>query len=154
MADNVVANSVGTDNRRIIRAFGQEAHVLVSSEETGDAFCVLRVFASAGNATPPHLHRTTDETFLIESGEIEVNLGGKLLRGRKGDVIYLPKGIPHGPRAMGNENLTVVVVCVPGGFDRFLAACAEEFKKGEPEFPVIAKLAAEYGIEFQGGPPS
>jgi quercetin dioxygenase-like cupin family protein len=142
------------ENRPVIRAFGQEAHVLVSSEETGDAFCVLRVFATAGNVTPPHLHRATDETFLIESGEIEVNLGGKLLHGRKGDVIYLPEGIPHGPRAIGNDSLTVVVLWVSGGFDRFFAACGQEFKNGEPEFPVIAKLAAEYGIEFQIGPPA
>jgi quercetin dioxygenase-like cupin family protein len=154
MTDNIVTKSVGTDNSRIIRAFGQEAHVLVSSEETDDAFCVLRVFASPGNVTPPHLHRTTDETFLIESGEVEINRGGEMLRGRTGDVIYLPKGIPHGPRVLGNDSLTVVVLCVPGGFDRFFAACAEEFKNGEPEFPVIVKLAAEYGIEFQIGPPT
>ena len=30
-----------------LRAFGQEAHVLVSSEQTGGAFCVL-VFHSSG----------------------------------------------------------------------------------------------------------
>ena len=55
---------------------------------------------------------------------------------------------------VGNDNLTVVVVCVPGGFDRFFVACAEEFKKGEPELPLIGKLAAEYGIELQVGPPA
>jgi hypothetical protein len=59
MTADIVTNFVGVDDGRIIRAFGQEAHVLVSSEETGDAFCVLRVFASASNVTPPHLHRTT-----------------------------------------------------------------------------------------------
>jgi hypothetical protein len=46
------------------------------------------------------------------------------------------------------------VVCVPGGFDRFFAACGEEFKKGEPDLGHIVKVAAEYGIEFQGGPPA
>ena len=60
----------------------------------------------------------------------------------------------HAPRVIGNDEGAAVVVCVPGGFDRFFAACAEEFKKGEPEMPVIVKLAAEYGIEFQSGPPS
>jgi hypothetical protein len=32
----------------------------------------LRFFIPPGNVTPPHLHRATDETFLIESGEIEI----------------------------------------------------------------------------------
>jgi quercetin dioxygenase-like cupin family protein len=143
------------DNGCVIRAFGQEAHVLVSSEQTGDAFYVLRFFIPPGNVTPPHLHRATDETFLIESGEIEIIRGGELLRGRKGDVIYLPKAIPHALRVIGNEEgVALVVSVVPGGFDRFFAACAEEFKKGEPEMPLVVKLAAEYGIEFQSGPPS
>jgi quercetin dioxygenase-like cupin family protein len=93
MIENIATNAAGVDNNRVIRAFGQEAHVLVSSEQTGDAFSVLRISASPANVTPPHLHRATDETFLIESGEIEVNLGGGFLRGRRGDVIYLPKGI-------------------------------------------------------------
>jgi quercetin dioxygenase-like cupin family protein len=154
MTGNIATNSVGVDNSRIIRAFGQEAHVLVSSEQTDDSFCMLRFSSPPGNVTPPHLHRTTDETFLVESGEVEINLGGKLLHGRMGDVIYLPKGIPHAPKVRGNDNLTVVVVCVPGGFDRFFAACAEEFKKGEPAMPILVKLAAEYGIEFQIGPPA
>ena len=94
MNENIETKSLGVDSGRVIRAFGQEAHVLVSSEQTADAFCVLRVSFPPGNVTPPHLHRATDETFLIESGEIEINRGGELLRGRKGDVIYLPKGIP------------------------------------------------------------
>jgi quercetin dioxygenase-like cupin family protein len=139
----------------VLAAFGQEAHVLVSSAQTGDAFCVLRFFIPPGNVTPPHLHRATDETFLIESGELEIDLGGELLRRRKGDVIYLPKGIPHALRVNANdEGVALVVYVVPGGFDRFFAACAEEFKKGEPKMPLLVKLAAEYGIEFQSGPPS
>jgi mannose-6-phosphate isomerase-like protein (cupin superfamily) len=116
MNEKVGTKSPGVDNSRVIRAFGQEGHVLVSSEQTGDAFCVLRFFASPGNVTPPHVHHMTDETFLIESGEVEINRGGELLRGRRGDIIYLPKGIPHALRVIGNEVGAAVVVCVPGGF--------------------------------------
>jgi quercetin dioxygenase-like cupin family protein len=154
MTDNIATDSVEVVNSGVIRAFGQEAHVLVSSEQTDDSFCMLRFSSPPGNVTPPHLHRTTDETFLIESGEVEINIGGELLRGRKGDTIYLPKGIPHALKVVGNDNLTVVVVCVPGGFDRFFAACAEEFKNGEPGLPLLVKIAAEYGIEFKIGPPA
>jgi hypothetical protein len=77
----IATSSVEDPMPRVFRAFGQEAHVLVSPEQTGDAFCVLRISASRGNVTPPTLHRATDERFLIESGEIEVNLAGKLLLG-------------------------------------------------------------------------
>ena len=149
MANNISNGPLGgAETRPIIQAFGQEAQVLVSSQETGDAFCILRIHASAGSATPAHVHRDTDETLLIESGELEINRGGELMRGQPGDVIYLPKGVPHAPRPLGAGDLTVTVVCVPGGFDRFFAACGDEFKNGEPDLKIIAKLAAEYGIEF------
>jgi mannose-6-phosphate isomerase-like protein (cupin superfamily) len=141
-------------NRRVIWAFGQEGHVLVSSQETGDAFCILRILASPNSITPPHVHRETDETFLIESGEVEVNRGGELIRGQKGDVIYLPRGVPHAPKALGTDNLAILVICVPGGFDRFFAACGEEFKKEKPDFELLDKLAREYGIEFMAPPAS
>jgi len=111
MNENIETKSLGVDKGRVKRAFGQEARALVSSEQTGDAFCMLRFFIPPGNVTPPHLHRATDETFLIESGEIEINRGGELLRGRKGDVIYLPIGIPHALRVIGNEGVALVV-CV------------------------------------------
>ena len=80
MNEHIETKSLRVDNSRVIRAFGQEARVLVGSEQTGDGFCVLRISASPGSVTPPHLHRTTDETFLIESGEIEINRDGELLR--------------------------------------------------------------------------
>ena len=108
MHEFIATDSREEGSRRAIRAFGQEAHILFSSEQTGNAFCVLRISASPGIVTPPHLHRTTDETFLIESGEVEVNLGGELLQGRPGDVIYLPKGIAHAPKVGGNDRLTVI----------------------------------------------
>jgi hypothetical protein len=66
--------------------------------------------------------------------------------------------LTNSPCAKGDwndEGVTLVVCVVPSGcFDRFFAACAEEFKKGEPEIPLLVELAAEYGIEFQSGPPS
>jgi hypothetical protein len=58
----------------------------------------------------------------------------------------------HGhSEGFGNDEGAAVVVCVPGGFDCFFAACAEEFKKGEPKMSFLVKLAAEYGIEFLSG---
>ena len=59
MNENIETESLGVDNGRVIRAFGQEAHILVSSEQTGDAFCVLRLFIPPGNVTPPQDRKST-----------------------------------------------------------------------------------------------
>jgi Cupin domain. len=76
MPDESNKDLATNNSSRVLRAFGQEAHVLISSEETGSAFCILRFFASADSVTPPHTHQNEDETFIIESGEVEINRGG------------------------------------------------------------------------------
>jgi hypothetical protein len=47
-SDSTAEGPADHDNDRVIRAFGQEAHVLVSSEQTGDAFWVLQFFIAPG----------------------------------------------------------------------------------------------------------
>jgi mannose-6-phosphate isomerase-like protein (cupin superfamily) len=133
---------------RVLRAFGHEAHVIVSSEEAGGACCVIRMFASPGNDVPLHTHRFEDEMFIVESGELEVYRGGEIIRARKGDVVFLPKNVPHAPRVIGPEKLQVLLICVPGGFDHYFAACAEEWSKPEPDLQRLNDIAAKFGQEF------
>ncbi|MBV8277819.1 MAG: cupin domain-containing protein [Verrucomicrobia bacterium] len=33
----------------------------------------------------------------MESGELEVNHGGEIIRANKGDLVYLPKNVSHAP---------------------------------------------------------
>jgi mannose-6-phosphate isomerase-like protein (cupin superfamily) len=135
-------------NYPVLRAFGHEAHVIVSSEQSGGAVCVLRMFASPGTAVPLHTHHFEDEIFVVESGELEVNRGGQIIQARKGDMVYLPKNIPHAPRVVGSQNLQVLVICAPGGFDHYFAACAEEWRKPEPNLQYLNEIAARFGQEF------
>lgn len=142
------ANVTNNQGCQVLRAFGHEAHVLASSEQTGGKCCVLRMFASPGNEVPLHTHHFEDEMFLVESGELEVNRGGEIIRAGKGDLVYLPKNVPHAPRILGNEQLQVLLICVPGGFDHYFAACAEEWSRPEPDFQILNKIAVRFGQEF------
>jgi len=136
------------ENLPVLRAFGQEARILISSEHTGNAFCLMRFYAVPATPGASHSHQNEDETFIIEAGELEVNRGGEVVRGKAGDVIYLPKQIPHAPKILGSEPLQALVLCVPGGFDRFFADCAEAWKNPEPDMRQFEKIAAKYGIQF------
>jgi mannose-6-phosphate isomerase-like protein (cupin superfamily) len=148
MNDRTRQDANRNQNRQVLRAFGKEAHILVSSEQTGGTSCVLRMFASPGEDVPLHTHDLEDEIFIVESGELEVIRGGQVIHARKGDVVYLPKNIPHAPRITGSEDLQVLVMCVPGGFDHYFAACAEEWSKPEPNFQYLNEIAARFGQEF------
>jgi len=122
--------------------------VLVSSEQTGGASCILRMFASPGYDVPQHTHHFEDEIFIVESGELEVNRGGEIIRARVGGAVFLPKNIPHAPKVVGSQRAQVLVICIPGGFDNYFAACAEEWRKPEPNFQYLDDVAARFGQEF------
>jgi hypothetical protein len=49
---------------------------------------------------------------------------------------------------LGAEPLQAIVLCVPGGFDRFFAECAEAGKKPQPDLRAIGEIAARFGIQF------
>jgi hypothetical protein len=106
------------------------------------------MFASPGNDVPLHIYHFEDEIFVVESGELEVNRGGDIICASKGDVVYLPKNVPHTPRIVGSEKLEVLLICLPGGFDHYFAACAEEWSKPEPDRQRLNDIAIRFGEEF------
>ena len=106
------------------------------------------MFATPGNDAPLHTHHFEEEILIAQSGELEVNRGSEIIHARKGDVVYLPKNIPHAPRIVGSDNLQVLLICVPDGFDRYFAACAEEWSKPAPNWLYLDEIAARFGQEF------
>ena len=49
-----------------------------------------------GTFVPPHIHPTQDEFVYMLEGRLDVLLDGKEGSAEPGDLVRLPKGIPHG----------------------------------------------------------
>lgn len=49
-----------------------------------------------GTFVPPHLHKTQDEFLYVLTGRYDIWLDGKEMVARPGDLVRLPKGVPHG----------------------------------------------------------
>jgi uncharacterized cupin superfamily protein len=49
-----------------------------------------------GQFVPVHVHPTQDEFILVQEGQLELKLDGKWQTAHAGDLIRMPKGIPHG----------------------------------------------------------
>lgn len=49
-----------------------------------------------GTFVPPHIHTHQDEFLYILEGEFDFILDGQEAKGRPGDLVRLPMGIPHG----------------------------------------------------------
>lgn len=49
-----------------------------------------------GQHVPVHVHPTQDEFILVQEGELELKLDGVWSKAKAGDLVCMPKGVPHG----------------------------------------------------------
>jgi len=96
-----------------------------------------------GAGAPLHVHDTMIETFAVEDGLLEIDLGGGVTRllGPGEDIAIAP-GTPHGFRNPGDAPVTFVTTADPGeGLETFLrgmyalAAAGETNAAGMPRDP-------------------
>lgn len=49
-----------------------------------------------GLFVPVHVHPTQDEFILVQEGELDLKLDGEWTKAKAGDLVRMPRGIPHG----------------------------------------------------------
>ena len=49
-----------------------------------------------GQFVPVHIHPTQDEFILVQEGTLDLKLDGQWVKANAGDLVRLPRGIPHG----------------------------------------------------------
>ncbi len=52
--------------------------------------------SEAGQFVPVHVHPTQDEFILVQEGQLEVKLNGVWSVAKAGDLVRMPRGVPHG----------------------------------------------------------
>jgi mannose-6-phosphate isomerase-like protein (cupin superfamily) len=91
-----------------------------------NAYTVCEAIEPADSGAGYHRHPSYDETFFICQGSYDFRLDGELLRLGPGDVIFVPRGTPHGFVSIGPET-------------------GSPTRKGSDE---AREIASRYGVEF------
>ena len=78
-----------------------------------DAISLFRVSVPAGQGTISIVHRLTDEMSHVLSGEGMADIGGRRFPVKAGDVIHIPKGLPHAFEATTPAGLEVICLFAP-----------------------------------------
>ncbi len=122
----------------------------VRSEHTAGSYLVIEVEHEPGDGIPPHQHSVEDEIAYIVEGTAEMTVGDETHIATSGTTVFLPKNVPHGYMAVGDERLEMMWTVIPGrGFeDMFLAI--SKLPAGELNAEKMAEIASEFGIEFVG----
>jgi quercetin dioxygenase-like cupin family protein len=62
----------------------------------GESTFAFETNSAPGQFVPVHVHPTQDEFILVQEGELDLKLDGVWTKARAGDLVRMPKGIPHG----------------------------------------------------------
>lgn len=142
-------------NPRVLRFLGNnEITVLVSSRESGGAFCVMElVVQPRGGATALHTDRWV-EIFHVLEGEVEwtVERDGRLESwvARRGDTITVPRGAKHRFAGAGESPCRMLTVGVPEyeEFFRALAAAWTGPYDREKTPQAVGPVFARFGMQL------
>ena len=100
-----------------------------------------------------HVHHREDEIFYILEGRFQVWCDGRTWTAEPGATIFLPRGVPHTFRNVGDSPGRKLITVVPGGFEGFFAAVAARGLRIPEHLPQLQELGAAYGLAFTGPPP-
>jgi quercetin dioxygenase-like cupin family protein len=134
---------------RVLHAFGLEITILLDGERTGGALTMWKEITPPGGGPPPHYHLNEDETFHVIEGRVAFFLNGEWNEVGPGGTAFMPRGIVHTFKNIGDQPSRMLNMTMPSGFEKFFARCADEFAKpGEPDMSCIVEIGAEHGIHF------
>jgi quercetin dioxygenase-like cupin family protein len=91
---------------------------LATGNDTDGAFALIHCFFRKGFMAPPHYHTLEDESFYVLEGEIDFHVGDKKCRASAGELVVLPKNVPHHFNLV-SETAKALLLITPAGFEVF-----------------------------------
>jgi len=143
---------VSENDARALRAFGEEVIIHLDGERTGGMLTLWTEITPPGGGPPPHYHVNEDETFHVLEGRVAFLVNGKWNEVGPGGAAYMPCGVVHTFKNVGDHPSRMLLMTTPSGFEKFFARCAEEFAKPQgADMSRIVEIGAEHGIHFVQG---
>jgi quercetin dioxygenase-like cupin family protein len=107
--NKVIVVSADTIPKKTVQAGSETSiQVLIGSEEAPN-FAMRRFIMKPGGGMPNHTNSVEHEQFVLR-GRAKVGIGEVVYEVKRGDVVFIPMGIPHWYKAEGDE--TFEFICV------------------------------------------
>ncbi|MGI4790127.1 MAG: cupin domain-containing protein [Janthinobacterium lividum] len=131
---------------KCFKVFGEPVEILVSMEETTQAFTILTQTSPPGGGPPLHRHTFEDEIFTVVAGEYEVFDSGIWTKLLPGDVAYALRGSIHTFRNCGSQTGKLQAVIVPGTELEHYLEDISVLTLPQDALRVL-EISAQYGLE-------
>jgi quercetin dioxygenase-like cupin family protein len=124
---------------------GGRQTIKLYAANTNKSVSVMFSKVPAGSGIPTHIHQFEDEIFQMVSGNLEVTIDGKCYSLHQGDMIFMPRHIPHGFMAV--TDVQIWVTFTPGGNEKMFEALAM-LSPGPPAKKDMEAICAPFGVTF------
>lgn len=97
-----------------------------------------------GEFVPVHIHPTQDEFILVQEGELDLKLDGEWTKARVGDLVRMPKGVPHGYFNKSDKPARALFWVSPAGKLKELFDALHDVT----DVDTAVRLSAEHDVDF------
>jgi quercetin dioxygenase-like cupin family protein len=142
---------------------------MIDGAEAGDRFSLVEHPMSAhALAAPMHRHAREDEYSYVLEGSIGALLGGSVVIGQPGDLVFKPRNQWHTFWNAGDKPARILEIISPAGFENFFRELVDlgGVAKAQPQAldelcgryelemdpSSIPKLIERFGVQFPGEP--
>lgn len=115
--------------------------------ETDGAAFMWEIQSPPGSVVPPHIHKVEDEFIYLVAGHLEVTIGDQRHAVDPGDLVKLPRNVPHSIRCVGDSAATTFWTVVPAGKMEQLFRALGALPAAQPPDPEqIVKIFVEHDL--------
>ena len=143
------ARIVGPRSGKLGNLGGIGVRFMVDGAESGGGFALVEhPMDPHALAAPMHRHSREDEYSFVLEGRVGADLGGEIVYGEVGDLIFKPRGQWHTFWNAGDKPARILEIISPAGFEKFFDRITELAASGQLNPATMGPLAAEYGAEI------
>ena len=145
------------DGGRSTWLLGMLATFKAVSEETGGEYSLYELTVPPQLGALPHIHHAQTEAFYVLDGEFEFLKGERTVRAGVGEFVFIPRGVVHSFKNVGQEPARCLGIDTPGGLaEKLITGLGEQAKaetlppppEGPPDVERIAEIVSKYDTEM------
>src|SRR6478672_3395267 len=127
---------------------GLGTRYLIRSDRTGGRFALIEhTIAPRTLAAPVHTHESEDEYSYVLSGRMGAVVGDEVVEAGPGELVMKPRGVAHAFWNAGDEEVRLLELISPGGFDQYFTDLAPVLSAGgPPDFESLEAIRERYDL--------
>ncbi|HBE20339.1 MAG TPA: cupin domain-containing protein [Cyanobacteria bacterium UBA11149] len=128
----------------------------IVGQDTNQAYALCEIIMKPQSEVPPHIHSHEAEAFYIQEGEMEFQLGEKIIVATPGTFLHSPQGELHRFKNIGSKPAKFLSWVTPAGFENFIREAGVPASEIEDKIPEVTSediekvmaTASKYGIKI------